>query len=100
MRGEDISRQAKTFYHTPLMKKYSRQYTTHRGFGLKNEENNQGFPSPNHGLLKPKSLAEVSRKSVVNPYNISGNILGDGFTSQTSMPFQLPSKRSKSFRSR
>ena len=100
IRADDMSRQNKTFYHTPIIKKHHKQYTTHRGFGFKHEENSQGISKPVRSLTKPKSMAEVSRKSVVNPYNISGNILGDGFISHLSMPFQLPCKRSKSFRLR
>ena len=82
------------------MKKHHKQYTTQRGFHIKSGDASEGVSKFSRGLAKPKSLAEVSRKSVVNAYNISGNILGEGFSSQRAMPFQLPAKRSKSFRSR
>ena len=93
IRDGSASRQVKTFYHTPAIKRHHKNYATQRGFSFWNNQ-------PSKTLPKPKSLAEVSRKSMVNPYNISGNILGEGHASQQSLPFQLPAKRTKSFRTR
>lgn len=92
LEARDEDRQLKTFYHAPLARKHDRHYATQRGFSFKKE-------IPAVGLQKPK-MASVSRTSVVNPYNISGNILGEGSHMQKSMPFQLPMKKIKSFRSK